>query len=126
MKSFGPLTNTRQLADQDPQYLITGAVSILRERYPQIEPIDDLKTVAQRKMSSAIVLDFTLRLGAKSGQQTTVTLVAIAFDARQQPVSRLEASGTDTIGYPGWTAKQKEASDLAMAAFREKLNRYWS
>ncbi|MDP2334433.1 MAG: hypothetical protein Q8M19_27460 [Reyranella sp.] len=126
VKSFGPLTNTRQLADQDPQYVITQAVGVLKQRYPQIEGIDDLATAARRKFASAIVLDFTVRLGASTGHQTVVALVAIAFDARQQPVSRLDASGSATLGYPAWTAKQKEASDIAVAAFREKVDRFWS
>ena len=126
-KAFGPLlTNTGQLADQDPQYVITGAVSVLRQRYSQLQPVDDIATAAQRKFASTLVLDITIGIGASTGQKTTVALVAIAFDARQQPQSRIDASGTTTLGYPAFTAKQKEASDLAIAAFKAKVDRYWS
>lgn len=126
-KSMGPLfTSTEQLADQDPQYVITAATGILRRRYPQLEGIDDIATAAQRKFSSTIVLDVTVRLGTYSGKQTLVALTAIAFGSRQQPESRLEASGAATLGYPAWTTKQKEASDVAIAVFKAKVDRYWS
>ena len=126
VKAFGPLTNTGQLADQDPQYVITGVIGVLRERYSRLQPVDDIATAAQRKFASTLVLDITIRIGASTGQKTTVALVAIAFDARQQPQSRIDASGTTTVGYPAFTAKQKEASDLAIAAFKAKVDRYWS
>jgi hypothetical protein len=125
LKSFGPLTNTMQVADSDPQYIITGAISILRQRYPQLQPVDDLATAAQRKFATTIVLDFTLRPGSMSGKQTTANLVAIAFDARQQPLSRIETSGTTTIGYPAYTTRLREASDIALAAFKEKVDSLW-
>lgn len=126
-KSLGPLfTSTRQLADQDPQYVITAATGILRLRYPQLEGVDDIATAAQRKFSSTIVLDVTIRLGTYSGRQTIVALTAVAFDSRQQPVSRVDASGAATLGYPAYTTKQKEASDAAIALFRSKVDRYWS
>jgi hypothetical protein len=114
-----------QVADSDPQYIITGAISILRQRYPQLQPVDDLATAAQRKFATTIVLDFTLRPGSMSGKQTTANLVAIAFDARQQPLSRIETSGTTTIGYPAYTTRLREASDIALAAFKEKVDSLW-
>ena len=114
------------MADQDPQYVITGVIGVLRERYSRLQPVDDIATAAQRKFASTLVLDITIRIGASTGQKTTVALVAIAFDARQQPQSRIDASGTTTLGYPAFTAKHKEASDLAIAAFKAKVDRYWS
>jgi hypothetical protein len=42
LEAFGPLTNTGAVADGDPNYLITGAVSILRRRYPDLQFVESL------------------------------------------------------------------------------------
>jgi hypothetical protein len=121
-----PIVNRAALKDGDAQYLVTGAVQTIKQRYPSVESVDDLATAARRKFSTSIVVDIVQILGAMTGQKTTAHVTAIFFDAQQSPISRLESSGTTTVGYPAVTSRFREASDIALADFGSKVNRYWS
>jgi hypothetical protein len=121
-----PSVSWAALEDGNVQYLITGAVQVLRKRWPDLESVDDLATAARRKFASSIVLDIAVVLGSRTGQDTTARVTAILFDAGQNTLSRLETSGTTTVGFPAVTARFKEASNIALADFQEKLGRYWS
>lgn len=114
-----------RLKDQDPQYLLTSAVQILHQRYPNLDKAEDLATVARHQIKSSIVLDVVVAAGPSSGQKTTATVIAVFFDDKQMPISRIDASGQATVGYP-YFANIKAASDIALAGFRQKVEQYWS
>jgi hypothetical protein len=120
------LVNTAALEDGNVQYLISGAVQVLRRRWPDLASVDDLATAVRRKFTSSIVLDVAVVLGARTGQSTTARLTAILLDAAENPLSRLESSGTTTVGFPAVTSRFKEASNIALQEFQDKLSRYWS
>lgn len=120
------LVNTAALEDGNVQYLITGATVALRRRWPDLVLVDDLATAASRKFTNTIVLDIAVVLGSHTGQDTTASVTAILFDARETPLSRVEASGTTTVGFPAVTPRFKEASNIALQGFQDKLSRYWS
>jgi hypothetical protein len=120
------LVNTAALEDGNVQYLINGAVQVLRRRWPQLVAVDDLATAARRKFASSIVLDIAVVLASRTGQSTTARVTAILLDAGENPLSRLEASGTTTVGFPAATPLFKEASNIALQGFQDKLSRYWS
>ncbi len=121
LKSFGPLTNTSQLADTDPQPLISGAVSVIKLKYPQLVAVDDVATAAQRRMATTVVLDFLAIFRGGSGTRTTAKLVCVVLDARQMPVSRIESSGDTIVPYPAWNSRFRDASELALVDFKNKI-----
>jgi hypothetical protein len=109
--------------EDNPQYLVTNAISTLRLKYPRIEPVDDLAAAAQRKFSTTIVVDFRAVFGQMSGQTTSATITVIFLDENQKPISRFETSGSGVIPYPATTTRFREAADTALAEFREKAIR---
>jgi hypothetical protein len=119
------LVNTAALEDGNVQYLITGAVQVLRKRWPDLASVDDLATAARRKFTSSIVLDVAVVLGSRTGQSTTARVTAVLLDAVENPLSRLESSGTTTVGFPAVTPRFKEASNIALQDFEDKLAKYW-
>jgi len=124
-KSYGPLTNTAAMADTDPQPLITGAISVLRLKYPQITPVQDLATARAQRFATTIVLDFRQILGPRAGLRTAATLHAIFLNAQQVPISRIETTGEIPSTRIG-TYQFRDASDKAVLAFKEKVDQYWS
>jgi hypothetical protein len=114
------------IADQDPQPLITGAVTTLRLRYPRLEPVDDLNAAASRKFATTIVLDFQVVIGNMSFQETTATITAIMLDGTETPVSRIETSAKRTVPWPNTGARFREASDSALGEFSRKVNQLWN
>jgi hypothetical protein len=85
------------LADGDPQLLVDGGVSILRRHYPDIKPVEDLKSAARESFSTTFVLDIRTKAGIWPGDETTIDLMIIALDAQMKPVSRLMGHGATTI-----------------------------
>lgn len=85
------------LADSDPQVLVDGGVAVLRRRYPNIKPVDDLKAAERGKISTTFVLDILTKHGIWPGDVTTIDIIVIAFDGQMVPVSRLNGHGTLTV-----------------------------
>jgi hypothetical protein len=85
------------LAEGSPQVLVDGAVGILRRRYPELKAVDDLATARRQKFATTFVVDIRNKAGIWPGDQTTIDLIIIAFDAQMKPVSRLVGHGAVTI-----------------------------
>lgn len=115
----------KMLADASPQYLVDGGVAILRQRYPQLKPVNDLATAARERIATTFVLDIQTKAGTLPGTQSTVDIIVIAVDAQQKPISRIRGHGFIVI--PGFVAPDlKVANDMALADLRSKVDQLYS
>jgi hypothetical protein len=110
------------LDESDPQYLLSGAVSILKRRYPKLRDFDDLASAGRARMSTTFVIDIQTKAGMYPGDYTTVDLVVIAFNDQQKPISRLSARGATAIR-PYEPPRIREAHDQALAELSKKADR---
>ncbi|CAN5922502.1 hypothetical protein BH11PSE3_BH11PSE3_28530 [soil metagenome] len=109
------------LKDSSPQYLIDGGTSILRQRYPAIRPVDDLATAQRERIATTFVLDIKTTFGTVPGTKNTCEITLIAFNAQQQPISRIVSRGEITI--PGFVVPDvKAAYDMALTNFKAKVD----
>ncbi|MCA0303602.1 MAG: hypothetical protein LCH95_14455 [Proteobacteria bacterium] len=107
------------LKDGDPQYVVNTSIAIVRERYPQLQPVPDLATAQARHFDTTFVLDLRTKAGTMPGTRTTCDIILIAFDAQMRPISRIASHGYWTI--PGYqTPDPKAAYNMALADFRSK------
>lgn len=94
--------------DARPQYLITGATAVLRSQHPDLVLLDNLAVARARGIERTFVLD-----AQRGGQGVTVTIVVL--DRSQRPVSRIEATGTDSEG------SARRSYDRALEALRRRM-----
>jgi hypothetical protein len=83
------------------QPTLLRAVDIVKQRYPWLELMDDVATARERNVSLTLVMDIRSKLGAKAGDPTDVAIEIIVFNEKQQPISRIETSGSATAGSGG-------------------------
>ena len=93
------------------QPVLLRAVDIVKQRYPWLELMDDVATAQERNVSLTLVMDIRSRLGAKAGDPTTVEIEVIVFNEKQQPISRIETSGSATAGAGGLYGFRSAADD---------------
>jgi hypothetical protein len=87
--------------DLQIQPVLLRAVDIVKQRYPWLELMDDVATARERNVSLTLVMDIRSKLGAKAGDPTDVAIEIIVFNEKQQPISRIETSGSATAGGGG-------------------------
>lgn len=87
--------------DLQIQPILLRAVDIVKQRYPWLELMDDVATARERNVSLTLVMDIRSRLGAKAGDPTNVEIEIIVFNDKQQPISRIETSGSTIAGGGG-------------------------
>lgn len=85
------------LDEADPQHLVDGAINVLRRIYPKIVAVDSLAAARARKADTTFVVDIRNKAGIWPGDQTTVDIDIVAFDARMKPVSRIVGHGAVQI-----------------------------
>jgi hypothetical protein len=117
-----PIPNVWAGKDAEIQPLITGGVGVIRAKYPGLQPVDDLAAAEREKFATTIVIDFNSTLGARSGQTTTAKLIAVVLDSKMAPISRIEAIGETTVPFPAVTWGFQQATTLAVAQFRAKVD----
>jgi hypothetical protein len=110
------------LAEGNPQYLVNGAVDILRHRYPKIKDVESLAAAAREGATTTFVVDIQTKAGMYPGDNTTVDVTIIAFDAQQKPISRIAARGATEIR-PYAPPLIRAAHDQALAELSKKANR---
>ena len=87
--------------DLQIQPILLRAVDIVKQRYAWLELMDDVATARERNVSLTLVMDIRSRLGAKAGDPTNVEVEIIVFNDKQQPISRIETSGSASAGGGG-------------------------
>lgn len=110
------------LAEANPQYLVDGGVAILKRRYPKIRSFEDLDSAARERIATTFVLDIQTKAGMYPGDETTVDLTIIAFDAQQKPISRISARGA-TLIKPYAVPRIRDAHDQALSELAKKADR---
>jgi len=85
------------LDEADPQTLVDGSVNVLRRIYPKIVAVDSLAAARARKIDTTFAIDIRNKAGVWPGDQTTVDIDIVAFDARMKPVSRIVGRGAVQI-----------------------------
>lgn len=85
------------LNEADPQVLVDGGISVLRRIYPSLKAVENLAAAKKQKATTTFVLDIRNKAGMFPGDQTTVDLSIVAFDAGMKPVSRVVGRGAVTI-----------------------------
>ena len=114
---------SKDLLEQgNPQYLVDGGVAILKRRYPKIKSFDDLASAAREHVATTFVLDIRTKAGMYPGDETTVDLTIIAFDAHQKPISKITARGATQIK-PYAAPRIRDAHDQALAELTKKADR---
>lgn len=119
-KSFGPLTNTVALADQDPKFVAGRMLSMLRAFYPDIEIIHDFNQAKRKK--AVCLIDIQTIVGRSSFQKTTVDISAFFFDQNMKPVSRIVAHGEGTVPFPATDMRLQPSFDAAIQQLRQKFS----
>jgi hypothetical protein len=107
------------------QPILLRAVDIVKQRYPWLELMDDIATAQERNVSLTLVMDIRSKLGAKSGDPTTVEIEVIVFNEKRQPVSRIVTTGTATAGGGGlydFTIAADQALDALDAQSKALFN----
>ena len=79
------------LDEADPQHLVDGSINVLRRIYPKIVAVDSLEA------DTTFVVDIRNKAGIWPGDQTTIDIDIVAFDARMKPVSRIVGHGAIQI-----------------------------
>ncbi|MFO1166757.1 MAG: hypothetical protein U1E19_01370 [Rhodoblastus sp.] len=85
------------LDEADPQHLVDGSINVLRRIYPKIVAVDSLAAARAKKADTTFVVDIRNKAGIWPGDQTTVDIDIVAFDARMKPVSRIVGHGAIQI-----------------------------
>lgn len=110
------------LAEGDPQYLVDGAVAVIRRRYPKVRTVEDLASAARQRFATTFVVDIRTKAGMYPGDKTTSDITIIALDAQQKPISRITAHGEVEIR-PYVPPQIREANDQALRELSGKAER---
>jgi len=110
------------LAEADPQYLVRGAVAVVKLRYPKIVSVDDLASAARQRFGTTFVIDIKNKAGMFPGDKTTVEITVIALDAAQKPISRITGRGAVEIK-PYVVPEIRVANDEALRDLTAKVER---
>jgi hypothetical protein len=121
LKSYGPLTNTTAVADIDPKFIAANVLTMLKSHYPDIELLQDFNQAIASGKKGVCLVDIQPVLGQRSGQTTTIDIVAYFFDERMQPVSRIAGRGTAVLPYPAWDIGVQPATRAAVEQLDGKL-----
>lgn len=110
-------------ADGDPQYLVNGAVNVLRRRYPGMVLVEDLRTARQRGFRTTFVMDIQAHHLVTAFDRNQIHLTVIAMDASQRPVSRIVAEGASGTTYGSMDAHFRDAVAMAVGNLEAKTAR---
>lgn len=120
--SFGFLSNTEAVSEENPRFLADLVVSQLKSRYMDIELVSDLSEAQQKRKKSVAIVDIQVQLGGGSGSKTVVEIGLLFFDENFQPLSKISARGTATIPWPADTFRFRDASEQASRELARKLD----
>jgi hypothetical protein len=122
LHSFGPLTNTVAAADIDPKFIAGRVLSMLKERYPDIELLHDFNEALDKGKKSVCLVDIQVVIGKSSGRTTTVDVSTFFFDSSMIPQSRLKGHGSGTIPYPAFDTQVQSSTEQALSELKGKLD----
>lgn len=115
------LVPTQIWAEGDPQTMLNAVVAVLRRHYPKLVLVEDLATARQRGMRTTLVLDIQVHHLVTAFDTNSVTILLIAMDATQRPVSRLVARGTSGTNYGSMDPHFDQAVIRAVQDFDAKV-----
>lgn len=119
-KSFGPLTNTVALADQDPKYIAGRLLPMLKSHYPDIELIQDFNEATAKK--TVCLVDVKMVVGRGSFQKTTVDISIYVFDENRKPLTRIVGHGEGTVPFPATDMRIQPSVDAAIQQLSQKMS----
>lgn len=118
----GSLTNTVNLADNNPLYFSGRVLAMLKKRFPDAAPVHDFNEAQQQGKRTVILVDLRMVYAARSGQTSKMDIDLYFFDAARQPVSRMNGHAEYTIPYPAMHGGMQIMVDKATAELDAKMN----
>jgi CO dehydrogenase/acetyl-CoA synthase delta subunit len=110
------------LDGNSPKDLVAGTVDIIKRRYPGAAYVQSLAAAQRDGASTTLVVDIQTKAAMYPGDHSTVELVIIAFDAAQNPVSRITARASIQIK-PYVPPNIRQAYDQALGELSRKADR---
>jgi len=92
------LTNTAELADNDPNYVSGRFLTMLKRHFPNSEVVHDFQEAVAKRRAAVCVLDIRPLVGVGSFSTTKVDATAYLFDAQMNPRSALSGHGEAPAG----------------------------
>lgn len=120
-RTAGGLFSSEYATDVDPDYIPNQVTQILKGCFKEVTQIAKPAEAPARGLDLVMVLDLRVKLGEMTGMTTSVEMSGIFMDPAGSAIETVSGSGTARVPYPAFRVRCREASDLALLSFSEKL-----
>lgn len=116
------LTNTVVLADNDPMYFSGRMLAMLKANFPNIERVHDFRDAVAKGKKGVILIDLRMKYMEPYGDRhTKVDIDAYFFDAKMNPVSKMNGHGQHLVPMASMDAGIQKSIDAAIADLDGKI-----
>jgi hypothetical protein len=115
------LTNTVNMADNNPLHFSGRILELLKRHFPTATPVNDFNQAAQQRKRAVILVDLRMDYAARSGQTSKMDIDLYFFDAAMNPVSKLNGHAEFTIPFPATHGGMQQMTNQAIGQLDGKI-----